>query len=648
MTDANRRAVRTASVIPLIVAVLVCPALSHAGDLRGWGVEHPLVEVPAGMTDARQIAAGKSCTLAVRADGVLFAWGTLYGNPIAIPGGLGSVKHVSVTRNHVATVRTDGSVVCWGDNTYGQCLVPSQLPTMKQVGAGWYFTAALGDDGALRVWTTIPNNYAIPSGNNFVKLAVAERGFLALRSDGTVAKWGGMVPPPPTNLTEVVDLACTDDFGVAVHEDGSITQWASSGVFLQPPPDEVKGLTRVTCATRDPDLNSVACAGVRADGSIVCWTSSGGWWTALNRPVGLAAEIALAPEHFCILRQDRSVECLALNPVPRVPVTTPPKGLQLDFAQVAAGKDHSVAVLRDGSIVEWGNLNFGQGPSSPEPPRGPGAAVLIDTFFNWRTLATREDGSLFAFHSASNAWCEAVNADESAVDVVQIDCKAFHALALLADGTVKAWGTPGSYYAAAQVPAGLTDVRQVAASMPSSLALRADGSLVWWGSTYENTQFIPSDLGSVSSIGAGLIHFIAVRSDGTVRCWGSNAGGQCNVPAGLTNVVAVSGGAFHSVALRANGTVMAWGYSPDGETNVPADLRHVRSVHAGYTHSLAIVDDSCVGDLDRDGAVMGADLGVLLTQWGQVGAPRGDINADGVVDSIDLGFLIGQWGPCPE
>jgi hypothetical protein len=46
--------------------------------------------------------------------------------------------------------------------------------------------------------------------------------------------------------------------------------------------------------------------------------------------------------------------------------------------------------------------------------------------------------------------------------------------------------------------------------------------------------------------------------------------------------------------------------------------------------------------------VNGADLGALLTRWGQIGATHGDINGDFVVDSIDLGLLIGQWGPCPE
>jgi len=141
---------------------------------------------------------------------------------------------------------------------------------------------------------------------------------------------------------------------------------------------------------------------------------------------------------------------------------------------------------------------------------------------------------------------------------------------------------------------------------------------------------------------------VGLRLDGTVRCWDDNRWGQCNMPAGLTEVVAVSAGNAHSLALRGNGTVIAWGYSENGETNVPPDLRNVRGIEAGWRHSLAIVDGSCVGDLDRDGAVMGSDLGLLLSQWGQVGAPRGDVNADGVVNSIDLGMVIGSWGVCPE
>ncbi|HMN96444.1 MAG TPA: hypothetical protein PKC43_09045 [Phycisphaerales bacterium] len=53
---------------------------------------------------------------------------------------------------------------------------------------------------------------------------------------------------------------------------------------------------------------------------------------------------------------------------------------------------------------------------------------------------------------------------------------------------------------------------------------------------------------------------------------------------------------------------------------------------------------SCVGDLDDNGVVDGADLGRLLALWGGPGV--GDLNGDGVVDGADLGILLGAWGPC--
>jgi hypothetical protein len=57
---------------------------------------------------------------------------------------------------------------------------------------------------------------------------------------------------------------------------------------------------------------------------------------------------------------------------------------------------------------------------------------------------------------------------------------------------------------------------------------------------------------------------------------------------------------------------------------------------------------TCVdADLFRNGVINGADLGILLSQWGP--APAGtvsDINRDGQVSGADLGFLLNAWGPC--
>lgn len=65
------------------------------------------------------------------------------------------------------------------------------------------------------------------------------------------------------------------------------------------------------------------------------------------------------------------------------------------------------------------------------------------------------------------------------------------------------------------------------------------------------------------------------------------------------------------------------------------------------------VPDVCQGptcadaELNRDGAVNGADLGILLSEWGAVTpVTSSDLNRDGVVDGSDLGVLLSFWGPC--
>ena len=48
-------------------------------------------------------------------------------------------------------------------------------------------------------------------------------------------------------------------------------------------------------------------------------------------------------------------------------------------------------------------------------------------------------------------------------------------------------------------------------------------------------------------------------------------------------------------------------------------------------------------DLNGDGCVDAADVGLLLVAWN---APGGDINGDGNTDAADLGLLVAAWSPC--
>jgi hypothetical protein len=62
--------------------------------------------------------------------------------------------------------------------------------------------------------------------------------------------------------------------------------------------------------------------------------------------------------------------------------------------------------------------------------------------------------------------------------------------------------------------------------------------------------------------------------------------------------------------------------------------------------------ESCIADINNDGKVSAADLGLMLAFWGTDGANEDgfliDINNDGSVDAGDLGLMLGYWGACEE
>ncbi len=64
------------------------------------------------------------------------------------------------------------------------------------------------------------------------------------------------------------------------------------------------------------------------------------------------------------------------------------------------------------------------------------------------------------------------------------------------------------------------------------------------------------------------------------------------------------------------------------------------------TSATAHASAGCVGDLNGDGVIDGADLGLLLNQWNTGGSA--DLNGDGVVDGADLGLMLNGWGDCSK
>ena len=88
-------------------------------------------------------------------------------------------------------------------------------------------------------------------------------------------------------------------------------------------------------------------------------------------------------------------------------------------------------------------------------------------------------------------------------------------------------------------------------------------------------------------------------------------------------------------SLRANGTSDITGADSFSE-------------YYGIDVTVSVTAFACSADLNADGAVDTADLGILISEFGTSGT-LADVNNDGVVDTADLGSLVGVFGqPCVE
>lgn len=238
-----------------------------------------------------------------------------------------------------------------------------------------------------------------------------------------------------------------------------------------------------------------------------------------------------------------------------------------------------------GSVIAWGeNSHFGE----LNMPAGLSGMIAVAARA-YHCLALRADGTVVAW---GRNYDGESNVPVGLNSVTAIAAGARHSLALTTGSTVVAWGdTPGGK---SSVPNGLTSVIAIAAGDDHSLALKKDGTIVAWGANFFGECDVPASLKSSVAIGAGSLHSLAVRPNGTVVAWGFNDYGQCNVPPGLSGVVAVAAGSAHNLALKADGTVVAWGNNDLGQCTVPSGLNGVVAIAASSGRSLALKSDGTV------------------------------------------------------
>lgn len=341
---------------------------------------------------------------------------------------------------------------------------------------------------------------------------------------------------------------------------------------------------------------------------------------------------------------------------------------QSTVPMLAGGFTSSLALLPNGTVKVWGDNALGQlglGLPSPGlvtapqqiPASSLNSVLAISTGGPSFSLALLTNGTVMAWGenafgqlglgNTTNQTTPQLIPASSLGNVVAVAAGHSHALALLSNGTVKAWGknTSGqlglggiiNQSTPQQIPvASLSGVAAIAAGYGHSLALLSNGTVKAWGWNQDrqlglgnNTdQLTPQQIpvGSLSNavaIAAAAVHSLALHANGRVSSWGNNLAGQLGfgtttsqptpqqIPASsLSNVVAIQGGMAHSFALLSNGTVKAWGDDMNGQLGlggtpfpgfrptpqqIPASsLCNVRAIVAGTWHTLALMTDGTV------------------------------------------------------
>ncbi len=335
---------------------------------------------------------------------------------------------------HTIAVRTDGTVLVWGDNDKGQ------------LGLGTLDAVNVRREPAV-----------LPGVSGAVAAAAGEKFALVLLADGSVMSWGD------------------DSEGQLGLGPAGVFPRPGQAMPPVPVPSHVPGLTGV----RQIAAGLRFALALRQDGTVVAWGD--GRLGALGDGKGTGSG-----SHYAV-------------PFPR-----PVIGLS-NVVSIAAGSEFGLALRADGSVWGWGANEYGQmGDDAVDFKATP---VRLAGLTNVRTLhgagrtglALLNDGTVVAWGKNDCGLLGVLDTELSksakplpiggltSVRQLGTNSTACHALAVLADGTVRAWG--GNSYSElsngpwvdGRVTVPIEGVAATAAGGYRSLYLMPDGRVLTTG-----------------------------------------------------------------------------------------------------------------------------------------------------------------------
>ena len=386
------------------------------------------------LTNAVAVAAGGYHSLAMKADGTVWAWGTnnfgqigngatnaIYKTPTQVTN-LAGVVSVAAGMNHSLALKADGTVWAWGANGGGQIgngtTVNTNLPvavnTLSNViaiAAGGSNSLALKADGTVWAWgnnfhgqagigtTNAAQSVPVQVTNLASVVAIAAGGWhsLALKTDGTVWAWGRnnygqagngttnvnqTVPVLATNLGGVLSLAAGEYHSLALLRDGTLAAWGRNNFGqvgngapignTNPIPVPVNGLAGVGLAVNNHTVlgktnGTVWSFGYNIFGQVGDGTTANRFFPFQIGGLQNIIATAVGGAHSVALGSNGLVQAWGWNGCGQVGDGTTTNrnvpasvGSATGIMAVAAGGQHTLALRTNGTLLAWGANGYGQ------------------------------------------------------------------------------------------------------------------------------------------------------------------------------------------------------------------------------------------------------------------------------------------------
>ncbi len=239
----------------------------------------------------------------------------------------------------------------------GQLVIPADLGRVLAIAAGGSHSLALKSDGTVAAWgggTQLSYGQVnVPTGlTDVVAIAAGGSHSLALRSDGTVVAWGGNFSGQtnvPTGLSNVVAIAASAAHSLAVKTDGTVVGWGYNGDNVSTPP---AGLNSVVAVSGDGHFSLA----LKADGTVAAWGSPDNNQLFVPSDLNTAVAVDAGTNHSLALKASGDVVAWGSNINGALNI---PAGLGTVLA-VSAGPYYSAAIKADGRVAAWGLSFYGQ------------------------------------------------------------------------------------------------------------------------------------------------------------------------------------------------------------------------------------------------------------------------------------------------